>query len=277
MKFIPLLCGLLPLCCGDLGAINFLLTQQNPGEDVIRIFYRKDGSSILFGQRAVQGLLRDSSKLKDYIQTDQSTEAALIHYWSLNNSQMYGEVLNDLARLGFDSNPDKSFMIECHYIPQFSEQCELVPFLNLHKFDKEKKTFLPEDVQGKMCVMKCYGPGVRFVDDYDGDSKSPGPRCRSLPWGLMKPLGLSKETRIPVPLALDEEKLPCIPLLQHFAVMSIYRADGTIKAVLSLYFASSEPTVSTEDALGYVLNTYRNLPQLLQQGDDFPSGECAVQ
>jgi hypothetical protein len=136
----------------------------------------------------------------------------------------------------------------------------LIPYLDQHKFGEKEKAFMPEDIQGDTCVVKCYGSGVRFVDDYDGDSKSLGLRCRSLPWGLMKPLNLSHGDTIstPIPVALDIiEELPRV-LLQHFAVMCVYRADGTYKAVVSLYFTSSLPLLSTEDAIGLTLNAFMN-------------------
>jgi hypothetical protein len=233
-------------CCGDLAAISFALRipPQNPaGHHEVSTLR----DSILLEQREVQGLFQDPKNLKNYIPVNENDEATWVYCWSLNCKQMYEEILNDLARMGFGACPNYSFIINLILVPRFPDRCELIPWLSTHRVVQSEglpPSFSPEDVQVPKCAIKCYGPGVRFVDDYDGDSQSIGPRCRSLPWGLIKPLNPLKtgddfDTAKGIPIALDVRNLQSNSSVKCFAIMCVYIADGTHKAVVNLCFASS--------------------------------------
>ncbi|MDR0445388.1 MAG: hypothetical protein LBG98_03880 [Puniceicoccales bacterium] len=187
------------------------------------------------------------------------TLSALICAWS-SVSPLYKEILNDLARLGIDACPDYSFIINCYPMAGFYERFNLIPFWGQHRpvGIQQNLRFLPENIQTDECVIKCYGTGVTIVDDYDGSSDSPTLRCRSLPWGIKKPLDFRRPI---IAIVLENSELSEVRgYLWCFAVMCIYRADETLKVALNLYFASSNAAVNIDLAVGAFLDGNRVIP-----------------
>jgi hypothetical protein len=260
-KWMSLLCGLLLLYCEDLRAISYLLDVPLTNfvgtryEHLVRYLLTSSQDSIFLTREEILGLADGSMEMEEVATVVPGKMAeSLVNAWSLEAEKMCKDIFNDLVRLGFGSYPDHSVIIKCHMTTQFQEQCKLIPSLDSHKMVFADGLVQPgkEDIQGSTCVMKCYGSGVSFVDNYDGDSEQSGLRCRSLPWGIIKPLGFNATPSISVPITLDMASLPCAKKLmvsalngeiavntKYFAIVGVYRADETYKAVINLYFETS--------------------------------------
>jgi hypothetical protein len=198
--------------------------------------------------RELKGWQGNPDKLEEYLPIGVGNRAAdLILWWSRLHKPMCREILEVFDEMEFFALPyepsEDCFVIKLCEVPQFPNRGELA----LLPDDP------PENIQDHICLIKCYGAGVRL----EGASRVEVGHLLALLASMgirinedFRPL---LEADRVIPIILNVEEPP--PLVQCFAVMCVYIVDGRPKVVVSLYFASSNPFFTTKKAIDFFLKT----------------------